>query len=70
AIYRWRLEQERQLAAVTSATAPGVMSARQVADFIQIYERITRNNLALLPASADVVLELDENHGCLASRYD
>lgn len=70
AIFRWRLEQERKLAAATSAKAPGVMSARQVAEFIQLYERITRNNLELLPASADVVLELDENHGCLASRYD
>ena len=69
AIYRWRLEQEKKLAAVTLNRAVGIMSSKQIAHFIQHYERLTRMNLATLPATADVVLELDEHHGCVRSHY-
>jgi len=69
AIFRWRLEQEQKLAASAPEDASGIMSARQIEEFIQFYERITRNNLERLPGIADVVLELDESHDCVASRY-
>ncbi len=69
AVYRWRLEQEKKLAAVTVNHAAGIMNSRQIAHFIQHYERLTRMNLVSLPATADVVLELDENHDCVRSRY-
>ena len=69
AVYRWRLEQEEKLAAVTSSNAAGIMNSKQIARFIQHYERITRVNLAILPGSADVVLELNENHDCVRSSY-
>ena len=69
AIYRWRLEQERKLAASTPAGASGIMSESQIAEFIRYYERITRSNLRQLPRSADVVLELDEQHNIIGTRY-
>jgi len=67
AVYRWRLEQEQKLAARTHGD--GIMDARQIADFIQHFERITRHNLASLPSLADVVLELDEAHDCVRTVY-
>ena len=69
AVYRWRLEQEEKLAAVTPGDAAGIMNSEQLARFIQYYERITRVNLATLPGTADVVLELNENHDCVRSSY-
>ena len=69
AIYRWRLEQEQKLADSVADDAPGVMDEQQIAGFIQYYERITRNNLVVVRGSADVVLELDEYHDCIASHY-
>lgn len=69
AIYRWRLEQEQKLAISVAHDAPGVMNEQQIAEFIQYYERITRNNLTAVRGSADVVLELDEYHDCIASHY-
>ena len=69
AIYRWRLEQEQKLAASRPADTSGIMDEIQIAEFIQHYERITRNNLEVIGNSADVVLELDEYHHCIASHY-
>lgn len=69
AIYRWRLEQEQKLAATRPSDASGIMDERQIAEFIQHYERITRNNLESIGNSADIVLELDEYHQCIASRF-
>lgn len=68
-IYRWRLEQERKLARQASSDASGVMGAGEIARFIELDERITRSNLDRLSESADVVLELDEEHACTSSRY-
>ncbi len=69
AVYRWRLEQEKKLAAATPNPASRIMNCKQIAHFIQHYERLTRVNLAILPGTADVVLELNENHDCVRSRY-
>ncbi|HSM31904.1 MAG TPA: kinase [Woeseiaceae bacterium] len=69
AILRWRVEQERKLAAAAGSNTGGVMNPDQVAEFIQYFERITRNNLDVIRSSADIVLELDEYHGCVASHY-
>ncbi len=67
AVYRWRLEQEQKLA--RQADGDRIMSAAQIRDFIQHYERITTANLAELPAIADVLIELDEHHDCVRSTY-
>ena len=69
AILRWRIEQERKLAATAGPHAPGIMSDDQVRDFIQYFERITRNNLETVRSNADIVLELDKYHDCVASHY-
>lgn len=69
AVYPWRLKQEQKLAAVTAHHATGTMDRVQLARFIQHYERLTRANLATLSETADVVLELDENHDCVSSCY-
>jgi hypothetical protein len=45
------------------------MSADQVEAFIQYFERITRHNLEVVRSNADIVLELDEYHDCVASHY-
>jgi D-glycerate 3-kinase len=69
AIHRWRLEQEEKLSESLSGSAEGVMSADQILVFIQHYERLTRWNLETLPSSAEVVLELNDNHDCVRSSY-
>lgn len=69
AIRRWRNEQERKLAESTSHSVTNVMSRDQIARFIQHYERLTRANLEALPSVADVVLELDDDHGCVRSYF-
>ncbi len=69
AIFRWRVEQEEKLAESSRHSAAGIMSRKQIAHFIQHYERLTRKNLEYLPAIADVVLELDDDHNCVRSYY-
>jgi len=69
AILRWRIEQEHKLAAAARPGAPGIMNDEQVLEFIEYFERITRNNLATVGSNADIVLELDEYHDCVAIRY-
>ena len=69
AILRWRVEQERKLAASAGPDAEGLMNERQVADFIRYFERITRDNLHTVGSNADIVLELDEYHDCVASHF-
>jgi D-glycerate 3-kinase len=69
AILRWRIEQEHKLAASADGHAAGVMNDGQVREFIQYFERITRNNLLTVRSNADIVLELDEYHDCVGSHY-
>ena len=69
AVLRWRVEQEQKLAADADEGAPGLMNEDQVAEFVQYFERITRNNLAAVRSNADIVLELGEYHDCVASHY-
>lgn len=69
AVYRWRLEQEQKLAAVSPPDSAGIMNPCELARFMQFYERLTRANLVSLAESADVVLELDYNHACSARRF-
>lgn len=61
AVLRWRLEQEHKLRDARGS-ASGVMSDEEVRRFVSFFERITRANLADLPARADVVLRLDSSH--------
>jgi len=63
-VERWRLQQEEQL-----QQGSAVMSAAQIARFVLYFERLTRANLQQMPGAADVVLELDRDHRCVASYY-
>lgn len=69
AVHRWRLEQEEKLAAITPTAAESIMDSERLARFLQHYERLTSQNLVSLPDTADVILELDHNHGCRRSYY-
>ena len=60
AVLRWRLEQEHKLRQAATAGADAVMTDAQVTEFIQYYERITRNNLEMLPSVADAVIKLGD----------
>ncbi len=68
-VQNWRLTQERKLRQSASADATKVMSDEQVVAFIQHYERLTRDNLATLPARADAVIELGRDHQAIFLRY-
>ena len=69
AVFRWRLEQEKKLAAKYPAHSPEIMDHKNIEIFIQHYERLTRENFKSMPEIADVILELDNNHDCVRSRY-
>ena len=63
AVRRWRLEQENDRAPERR------LSAAEVSRFVDHYERITRRMLATMPSSADVVVDLDENHRVAGLRF-
>ena len=69
AVLRWRLEQEHKLRASAGTDAPAVMSDEQIAEFIQHFERITTHNLAVLPGTADAVIELGDDHQAVTNTY-
>jgi D-glycerate 3-kinase len=69
AVLRWRIEQERKLAVTAGANTAGVMNETQVKAFIRYFERISLHNLEAVRSNADIVLELDEYHDCVASHY-
>lgn len=60
-VYEWRALQEEKLAA-TAMNPSAVMDASALKRFIQHYERITRRCLDQLPALANIVIELADNH--------
>lgn len=60
-VFQWRSLQERKLAARTGPDAGHrLMAAPALRRFIMHYERLTRHNLAEMPARADLTLCLDE----------
>lgn len=63
AVFGWRRQQERELA----ATSPGAatMDDAALSRFIAHYERLTRHLLADLPARADLVARLDADRAIL-----
>ena len=64
-VIEWRCLQEEKLAkhCLEEKSSSGcVMSPAEVSRFIMHYERITRANLAEMPARANVLLELNKQH--------
>lgn len=66
-VHGWRLEQEAGNAAAAEG-ATRVMDAAALHRFIAHYERLTRHALRVLPACADVVIELDDRRRATAIR--
>lgn len=63
AVRRWRLQQE-------SERPPGQrLNAVEVDRFVEHYERITRRMLTSLPSTADVVVELGDDHRVSGLRF-
>jgi D-glycerate 3-kinase len=60
-VYEWRLLQEQKLAQ-SAAQASELLDEKQLAHFIQHYQRLTEHCLEHIPAMADAVIELDEQH--------
>lgn len=56
-VYDWRLQQEHQLIRRAGAG----MSDKEVGEFIQYFERLTRWGIASLSASCDLHVKLDKN---------
>jgi D-glycerate 3-kinase len=67
-VHGWRLEQEAGNAAADPGAAHA-MDAAALRRFVAHYERLTRHALRVLPARADVLLELDESRRVIAARY-
>ena len=59
-VRKWRIEPERALAAASPTPHPALMSADEIAFFVQHFERITRSMMVDLPDRADLALRLDE----------
>jgi D-glycerate 3-kinase len=61
-VFRWRRQQERQLAEEKNRDLSKVMDDESLRRFIMHYERLTRHMLEEMPGRADVVLRLNEDH--------
>lgn len=68
-VYQWRCAQERHNAQGYENPASRVMSAKEIRHFIQHYERLTHANLRALPPVAEVVINLNTEHGVDAVKY-
>jgi D-glycerate 3-kinase len=71
-VYRWRLEQEQKLAdkldqAGNPAARKRVMSAQQIARFIQHYQRLTEHTLEQLPGRVNYLFQLDQERRIINS---
>lgn len=64
-VFQWRLLQEEKLAktlAIAQGSKTKLLDEQQLKRFIQHYQRLTEYNLAIIPARADAVITLDEQH--------
>ncbi len=60
-VFRWRCEQEEKLARTHSGgDRSGIMSASEIEEFIQSYQRLTEWSLATVPARCHFLYTLDE----------
>lgn len=72
AVYNWRLEQEtklmERLKTTENSTKSGLMSAQQIREFIQYFQRITEHSLREMPARAQHLYQLDRQRNIIAHR--
>lgn len=67
-VFDWRALQEQKLRQARGMTAQS-MDHAQIRRFIMHYERLTRHMLQELPARADVLLHIDNNHQIARVEY-
>ena len=67
AVYTWRWQQEQDLRKTGAGSR--IMSESEVRAFIAYYERLTRWMLETMPARADVLVALGEDHAIRQVRY-
>ncbi|RMG32892.1 MAG: hypothetical protein D6720_12475 [Gammaproteobacteria bacterium] len=70
-VYRWRLEQEEKLArrqAGRSGSGDRIMSAPELARFIQHYQRLTEQALRTLPERVHYLYRLDAERQIIEAR--
>lgn len=68
-VRRWRWKQEQDTARGSGGAGPGLQTPAQLERFIQHYERLSAHALRVLPARADVLLQLREDHRLAAAVY-
>jgi D-glycerate 3-kinase len=61
AVSRWRWQQEEQLR-LLRGPLQGIMTRKQVGEFIMHYERLTRHMLHEMPQRADLVITVNAQH--------
>ena len=69
AVLRWRLEQEHKLRQSATQDANAIMSDEQIAEFIQFFERITRNNINVFPSMASAIISLGDDHQAISLSF-
>lgn len=70
AVFDWRYKQERQLRAGRQhAASSGIMTKPEIARFIQLFERVSRNAEVQVERIADVVFALGASHQIEAVDY-
>lgn len=67
-VRRWRGQQEQDTARRAGGSGAGLQSGEQLERFIQHYQRLTAHALAVLPARAEVLLRLGEDHRVMEMR--
>lgn len=68
-IFDWRLEQETRLAEERGNQATDIMGPAEIANFVQLFQRVTELNLKVMPSIADAVVVLNKDHGIDDIRY-
>jgi D-glycerate 3-kinase len=69
AVHNWRQEQEAKLAQKSNSLNTEIMDESQMSEFLQHYERLTRENLNHLSLLADVTMDLNEYHHVTSTFY-
>ena len=68
-IFDWRLEQETKLAEERKNQDGKIMGPAEIANFIQLFQRVTELNLKIMPSIADAVVTLNKDHGIDRIKY-
>lgn len=73
-VYKWRVEQEHKMLQrlkEDNQTIEGLgMTDEQIANFISFYQRITEDNLTLMPAFCDYLFDLDSNRNIVSCQHN